>query len=136
MTRLKKHKPALWKQVAGELRAKLEGKMQPRSGILKFNWHPKEKRLRRINAVSKKRQRERREYLKLRSAYLLKFPACQFPKCIKSATEVHHKSGRGKNYLRQETWAGLCKEHHDWCHNNIAKARELGLMCEKGRWMA
>lgn len=31
-------------------------------------------------------------------------------------------------------WVGLCREHHNWIGNHPLEARELGLLCEAGKW--
>ena len=68
-------------------------------------------------------------YTKLRRIFLEKNPMCQaaFSCCTGRATDVHHKMRRGKNYLRTETWAALCRAcHHDIEHVNPKRAEEEG----------
>ena len=49
--------------------------------------------------------------------------------------EVHHLFGRLGDLLRwQPGWIALSKAGHRWVHNNPAKARELGFLCEIGDW--
>jgi hypothetical protein len=36
--------------------------------------------------------------------------------------------------LNERYWIALCRTHHEWAHNNIEKARTIGLICEKGLW--
>lgn len=65
----------------------------------------------------------------------LKFP-CRFPTCHRSAERSpHHKYGRlGPLLVWLPGWVSLCREHHDWVHRNIAEARKLGLIAERGQW--
>ena len=54
---------------------------------------------------------------------------------IKAATECHHSRGRiGKLLLDKRYWVPLCRDCHDLAHREIAKAREFGIICMKGKW--
>ena len=44
------------------------------------------------------------------------------------ATEIHHRAGRGKNYLNESTWIGVCREAHERIHSNPSWARKLGFI--------
>lgn len=83
-----------------------------------------------INPKSKKQIELDKIYLKLRIIYLEKHPNCEaaLPECTGQATEVHHKSLRGENYLKIDTWLASCRTCHTWIHNSPEKARELGLL--------
>lgn len=66
-----------------------------------------------IPKMSKRRKKESVEYSKLRKEFLELNPRCQ--RCLKKgkkvvATEIHHKSGRRKNYLVVVTWASSCHD--------------------------
>lgn len=64
------------------------------------------------------------QYSKLRRQFLLEHPVCQahLPGCSQVSTDVHHTQGRGKNYLRVETWVSLCRA----CHKTIEENPDLG----------
>jgi hypothetical protein len=53
---------------------------------------------------------------------------CQahLPNCTNIATDVHHKSGRGINYLDVSTWMSVCRTCHTWIELNPLKAKSLG----------
>lgn len=77
-----------------------------------------------IRRVSKKRQRELREYRKLTETFL-KDKACE--KCGKARRlDVHHKAGRGRFYLDVDTWMAVCRECHDYIHKWPIESRENG----------
>lgn len=88
-----------------------------------------------VAPMSARRKKEARQYSKLRAEFLATHPTCQRPGCDHASTDVHHKNGRGKNYLRTETWLATCAGCHDWIHQNMAEARKLGLIAEMGEWM-
>lgn len=67
-----------------------------------------------VNKVSDKRKVENRMYLKYRTEFLNRFPQCQFKDCNCSATDVHHKKGRGEFFLNCFTWMAVCRKHHTW----------------------
>jgi predicted HNH restriction endonuclease len=51
--------------------------------------------------------------------------------CMHNATDVHHTyagSNRDAFYLVQSTWKAVCRNCHNWVHENPAKARELGYL--------
>jgi hypothetical protein len=65
------------------------------------------------------------EYLKVRKAFLLAHPTCQFGTCQKKATELHHKRGRGKKYLCDtKTFMAVCPGHHRFITDHPIFARE------------
>lgn len=60
---------------------------------------------------------------------------CAFPGCGKRHVDCHHTRGRiGALLMDQRFWKPLCRRHHEWVHAHPAKARELGLLCEAGKW--
>ena len=62
-------------------------------------------------------------------------PRCLFPGCTCKTEDNHHRRGRAGRLLMDERfWTPLCSRHHRWVHDNIAEARALGLICEKGKW--
>lgn len=97
-----------------------------------------------VKKRSAKRQRDAKEYTKLRAAFLIARPRCQAcgpfddafgagatwdrHKCAKSC-DVHHKAGRlGGNLLNTTTWMAVCRSCHDWIHAHPSDARKLGLL--------
>lgn len=101
-----------------------------------LNLNPKwtsRKQRNRIPTISKVRHARLREYGKLRARFLHDRPHCE--RCKKRATDIHHKRGRvGRLLCMTEHWAGLCRRCHDFVGNNPKEARELGLLCEVGKW--
>jgi hypothetical protein len=89
----------------------------------------------RIRPVSTKRAKQMRLYSKARKVFLALNQGCGFGGCSSRATEIHHRRGRAQAMLLLEKyWVGLCNYHHGWVHQNIEKARTVGLICEKGLW--
>src|SRR4051812_40555365 len=83
-----------------------------------------------LRRVSKKRARELKAYSLLRAAFLKARPYCEVCEVIglqpRLAREIHHMARRGPNLLNTETWLPVCREAHEWIHNNPGKARKLG----------
>lgn len=108
----------------------------------------------RLPAVSARRKREGKLYLTKREAFIAAHPFCQvfiarlelveaaviqfnghyidvfgLLRRAPVATEVHHKSGRyGGNYLNESTWLAVCRDAHEWIHNNPSLARARGML--------
>jgi len=82
-----------------------------------------------LRYASRKNQTRLREYGKLRHK-LLRDAFCEFPEgCIKRAQDVHHSAGRrGDNLLKESTLWLLCRDHHNFVHNNSKWARKHGLL--------
>jgi len=79
--------------------------------------------------MSDKRQAESKVYSKLRQEFLALHPFCEvFSYCRARSCDVHHRAGRGKNYLVIELWKAACRKHHDWIHGNPREARDAGLL--------
>lgn len=82
-----------------------------------------------MRRVSKKRQKESREYSRLRKDFLQELPYCEV--CARSkSTDIHHRKGRGKYYLDVESWLSTCRSCHDRIHRNPIWAREKGFLLE------
>jgi len=80
-----------------------------------------------LRRVSKRRSEEMKEYSKKRTEFLTELPICEV--CMKAkATDVHHKAGRGKHYLDDETWLSTCRSCHDRIHREPIWAREKGFL--------
>lgn len=87
-----------------------------------------------LRGISESRNNKLREYMKIKRVFL-RGKRCQYPLCSKAATDVHHTRGRAGTLLTDVRYfAGLCRTHHNWVGENIVKARELGLICEAGKW--
>lgn len=83
-----------------------------------------------IPRVSTKRKQKDIEYSKLRERYLTGNSLCKVKVdgCSSTATDVHHTyagSNRDTYYLVQSTWLPVCRNCHNWIHNNPVKARTL-----------
>lgn len=79
---------------------------------------------------SKKQVKLDQLYSQLRKQFLEKHPTCQagIYGCQGTSTDIHHKAGRGKNYLVVSTWLSICRHCHSWVHEHPADARELDLL--------
>ena len=77
--------------------------------------------------MSPKRQRESKEYTKLRNAFLEELPQCEACFAAKSV-DVHHREGRRGNYLKVATWMAVCRKCHDAIHRNPIESREKGYL--------
>ena len=104
-----------------------------------------------MKRVSKRRQAESKEYMRLREAFLKEHDICQlwlaehglresdFGDRIRSfsmgcprSTEIHHKNGRnGSNYLNTSTWMALARVSHEKIHLNPAWAYAKGFLIRK-----
>jgi hypothetical protein len=80
-----------------------------------------------LRQQSSKRRSEGLEYSHLRRIFLTARPICQI--CgTRPSVDVHHREGRGKNYLRVSTWIAVCREDHEWIHEHPNEARKKGLL--------
>lgn len=78
--------------------------------------------------------RSLRLYSSLRITFLARHATCAVFSGRRS-TEIHHKFGRvGRLLCWEPGWVPVSKEGHEWIHNNIKTAMELGLICETGHW--
>lgn len=80
--------------------------------------------------MSKKQSRVISEYSKLRREFITKNPKCFI--CGKIATDIHHKSGRGQNTNKTETWMSVCRTCHELIHKNPKWAKENGYISKIG----
>jgi len=83
-----------------------------------------------IPRVSAKRKKKDLEYSKLRNRFLEENNLCKVDVtgCTKNATDIHHTyagSNRDAFYLVQSTWIPVCRNCHNWIHNNPKQARTL-----------
>lgn len=102
-----------------------------------------------LRRMSKRRQGEYKEYMKLREQFLMDNPVCQVWlsehaligthdfEAIAAAvifgapqsTEIHHKccgKNRKATYLRPDTWMAVSKQGHRFIHDNPKLAYERG----------
>ena len=81
-----------------------------------------------ISNKSSKKGGEDQVYSKLRKDYLTLYPVCKakIPGCTSTATDIHHKAGRGKYYLITTTWISVCRSCHNWITEHSKEAIELG----------
>mgnify|MGYP003634956779 FL=1 len=86
-----------------------------------------------INQKSKKMQILDQAYIKLRKKFMEENPICQCSMhcCNGAATDCHHKKGRGKYHLVVNTWMSVCRQCHNWIHDNPKEAQELGFLESK-----
>ena len=81
----------------------------------------------RLKPMSAKRNKDSKAYSLLRDAYLRLNPICEI--CIvDESSEIHHREGRGRNYLNTDTWLAVCRRCHKWIHTNPSLARKQGYL--------
>jgi hypothetical protein len=84
-----------------------------------------------IRKIGKKMSALKREYMRLREAFLKEHPYCQYFQHFKEtrhATEIHHKKGRGKFMLDTSTWMAVCRDAHEEIHFNPENSYKMGWM--------
>lgn len=106
-----------------------------------------------LKKVSSKRQKDMRTYSALRKKHLSAHPYCQvtirllglneqdviaeqgwykdvWGRTVKCplAEDIHHRAGRGANYLDENTWLAVCREKHVWIHHHASEARKMNLL--------
>lgn len=64
-------------------------------------------------------------YKVFRILFLRRRPICEACRTNR-ATQVHHKSGRGRFYLVVATWMAVCFKCHDWITRNGKAAAAKG----------
>lgn len=88
-----------------------------------------------VKKVSMKRKRDASVYTRRKAAFFKANPVCCFPGCKKPTSDLHHSRGRaGSLFLDERFWKALCRDHHNWVGENMDAAREMGLLCPKGKW--
>lgn len=98
-------------------------------GNIKYNnTPPKYKPKTPIANKSKKQIILDKSYTQLRKPFMLKYPMCQAALigCMQSATDVHHKKGRGPYLLVVSTWMSVCRKCHNWIEEHPEEATEMG----------
>lgn len=102
------------------------------------------KRRKPLKKISARRAEQLREYAKVKREWwntLVYFnggatPLCEFDGCLQESEKTpHHARGRVHSLLTDTRhWRSLCRFHHAWVHAFPAKARNMGLLCELGKW--
>jgi len=80
----------------------------------------------RLRTVSKSKHELLKEYGKARREYLKDHPLCEC--CRDYATQIHHKSGRGRFLCDKSTFMATCFYCHRRIHDNPAWAKERGYL--------
>lgn len=80
----------------------------------------------RIKPVKDGRSNLNHQYSALRRGFLLAHPRCEVLQphggiCGAIATELHHRKGRGRFYLRQDTFLATCQTCHEALHHKLAE---------------
>lgn len=84
------------------------------------------KRKKKLNRVSSKQKSRLERYYPIRNAFMEEYKVCQICRNFQ-ATDLHHRKGRRGNLLFDTEWfMALCRTCHDWVHNNIKQAKEMG----------
>ncbi len=83
-----------------------------------------------LRRVSRKRRGEMDEYHTKRKVFLEAYPVCGVCRHAQ-ATQVHHKKGRGKFYLRVDSWLATCGACHEAIHKYPKWARNEGLIQDR-----
>lgn len=92
-----------------------------------------------MRRVSKRRAGENREYSIVRMRYLMEHPWCEACKKVRpimsaafgpgASTEIHHFRGKLHRLLNDSRFfLAVCRECHDFIHDNGYAARRLGLL--------
>jgi hypothetical protein len=94
----------------------------------------KPKKRAKIKPIASKRHALNLEYGKLRKEFLKNRPRCEILQpsgriCGKEATDLHHRKGRGCNFLAVGTFFPACRECHDLIHQSqTGWARRMGYL--------
>ena len=80
-----------------------------------------------LKAVSDSRRKKNEEYSEVRRTYFQNVGGkCEV--CGGEATDIHHKSKRGKNLSNMGTFMAVCRICHTRIHDNPKWARENGYL--------
>lgn len=82
-----------------------------------------------MRKLSKKRERQYRDYSKVRKEFLLENPYCaaRIPGCMIEATEVHHKKGKIEGLLVDtDNFLAVCRSCHNYIEGHPNEAKEMG----------
>ena len=117
------HHYQIYRNEKAEFRKQTRLKMQADLGI-----KPKEtKKPKPIPKISKKREKESREYTIKRLKFLAQPENHRCPVTGERATEIHHKAGRtGSLYLDENNWLAVSRNGHRKIEENPEWAKENG----------
>lgn len=84
----------------------------------------------RLSQVSETRKRYAYKYKEARLAYMQAHPVCEA--CgIANSEQLHHKKGRGRNYINIDTFMAVCHTCHTYIHAHPAESYEKGWMIKR-----
>lgn len=92
---------------------------------------PKTKPRKYILPVSPKQLERQKEYRRVRDFYMANHATCEgkIAGCTIIPTDLHHAFGKNGSLLTDTRYfKALCRHCHDYVHNHVAEARELGLL--------
>jgi len=81
-----------------------------------------------IKQFSDKKLTELAVYCKLRDQHFAKYPICQFHGCQSTNIELHHKKSRKYFLCDSESFMSVCRNHHNWIHENCKESYKLGYL--------
>ena len=88
-----------------------------------------------IKKISEKHKKTISEYSVIRKSFLEKNPNCKakLKGCGIKATEVHHiiPKRSKETWLDENNFLSVCRQCHDWIHQNNVEAQKLGLLKSK-----
>lgn len=84
-----------------------------------------------IRRVSKKRQKENKQYSIVAQKYLEDHMICEV--CTElEATQIHHRAGRTHERLIDEMgFLAICQPCHSWIHAHPEAARKVGWLLDR-----
>lgn len=90
-----------------------------------------------LRRVSKQKQKQNREYGKLREKFMAENPGCKVCEGEgepnpRRAVDVHHVSGRGSKTNDVSTWLPVCRQCHDDIHFGATRGRGSSWARERG----
>src|SRR5690625_2837961 len=95
----------------------------------------KPKKRSRISPISDKKQKELREYRKLRDGYMEANKVCEVRGCGNRSVDLHHKVSREFALLDTDVFMAVCRD----CHNRIEAedkwARDNGYKLSKHNYL-
>ena len=94
-----------------------------------------------MSAISASKKVRDAVYRGIAELFKLQFPFCQCCVSVRKVRlaapteDVHHSRGKsGLLYFDVRWFVPVCRKCHIWIGDNLEKARELGVVCDKGEW--
>lgn len=85
-----------------------------------------------IRKCSKKREKELREYEKVKAEFFETHTKCEWPGCEVEHVTLHHQRGRiGDNLTNADFFKALCWVHHQWVEENPVESKAMGLSLDR-----